>query len=71
MFGFSGLKMVISEDLTASTADTVKAVVWITASFSVVFVALRIYVRVILKKAFGIDDAMVLIATVRKPSIND
>ena len=62
--------MVPSEDLTASTADTVNAVVWTAASFSVVFMALRLYVRFFLKRAFGLDDAIVLIATVWKSTSN-
>jgi hypothetical protein len=53
-----------SEDLAASTAGTINAVMWTAASFSIVFVALRIYVRVFVKRVFGADDAILLIATV-------
>lgn len=45
---------------------TVKGVMWVVSIVPTMIVALRIYVRVTMKKTFGWDDGVILIATVRR-----
>jgi hypothetical protein len=58
--------MASTENLSGSTVGTLNAVVWTAASIAVVIVALRLYVRLFLKRFFGADDVAVTIATVSK-----
>lgn len=65
-FLFFTFQMATTLNLADSTIGTLNAVVWTAASFAVVVVATRVYVRVCLKHVFGVDDVVVIIAMVWK-----
>lgn len=44
---------------------TVKGVIWLVSIVPAMIVALRIYVRITMKKTLGWDDGVILVATVR------
>lgn len=56
---------VSAEYLAESRAGVVRGVVWTSAVLPLIFVSLRCYVRIGLRKTFGLDDAFAIMATVR------
>ncbi|KAL3470531.1 hypothetical protein BJX99DRAFT_251135 [Aspergillus californicus] len=50
------------EFLAQSQGPTVKAVMWLMTGFSVFFLGLRLYVRLQLKRVFGWDDLIAVVA---------
>ncbi|KAI5921714.1 hypothetical protein F4810DRAFT_677465 [Camillea tinctor] len=53
---------VSTEYLAESTSPTVHAVMWLSAGLALIFVSLRTYVRLYLKRVFGYDDALAIVA---------
>lgn len=59
-----------SEDyLQASRAPLLQGVMWTMAIVPLVFVLMRLYVRAVLKRVFGWDDFIIIIATVSLHSL--
>lgn len=50
--------------LDESRAPTVQGVMWTMAIVPLVFVLMRLYVRVVLRRVFGWDDFIIIIAVV-------
>ncbi|KAK5110423.1 hypothetical protein LTR62_005774 [Meristemomyces frigidus] len=50
--------------LAESTVGTVRTVMWAAVAIATVFVILRLWVRIKVRKAFGLDDGIVAAATV-------
>lgn len=50
--------------LRASRAPLLQGVMWTMAIVPLMFVPMRLYVRVVLKRVFGWDDLIIVIATV-------
>jgi hypothetical protein len=50
--------------LAESRSSTVQGVMWVMAIVPLVFVCMRLYVRVFLKRVFGWDDFIIIIAVV-------
>lgn len=55
---------VSQSSLDESRAPTVQGVMWTMAIFPLVIVLMRLYVRVTLRRVFGWDDFIIIIATV-------
>lgn len=51
--------------LLQSRAPTVKGVMWVMATVSLIFVLMRLYVRFYLRRVFGWDDGIAIAAIVR------
>lgn len=52
--------------LAESRSSTVQGVMWVMAIVPLAFVCMRLYVRVCLKRVFGWDDFIIIIAIVSK-----
>ncbi|KAJ5907896.1 hypothetical protein N7495_000578 [Penicillium taxi] len=50
-------------DAQESRAQTVKAAMWVMTAVSIIFVSLRLYVRLFLRHLFGWDDFIIIVAT--------
>lgn len=54
-----------SEDFLAeSTAGVIRGIFWASAVIPCIFVVLRTYVRLRLKRTFGLDDMVAIVAVV-------
>lgn len=54
--------------IQASRAPLLQGVMWTMAIVPLVFVLMRLYVRVVMKRVFGWDDYIIIVATVSFPS---
>ncbi|KAK3303502.1 uncharacterized protein B0T15DRAFT_496052 [Chaetomium strumarium] len=52
------------EYLAQSLAPTIRAVMWVSIAIPLVFVILRCYVRLVIRKVFGLDDALLVISLI-------
>jgi hypothetical protein len=59
------------EFLAESQGPTVKAVMWLMSGLAAVFVMLRLYVRLHLKRVFGWDDLIAVVAVVGQPEVEN
>jgi hypothetical protein len=53
--------------IQASRAPLLQGVMWTMAIVPLVFVLMRLYVRVVMKRVFGWDDFIIIVATVSFP----
>ncbi|KAK4235414.1 hypothetical protein C8A03DRAFT_36728 [Achaetomium macrosporum] len=52
------------EYLAQSLAPTIRGVMWVSITIPLVFVLLRCYVRLAIRKVFGLDDALLVISMI-------
>lgn len=51
--------------LSETRAPTVKGVMWIMSIVPLIFVGMRLYVRIYIRRVFGWDDGIAIVAIVR------